>query len=427
VSSQVVVVGGGVAGLCCAYYLRKHGHEVTVLESNRVGSGASFANGGWLCPSQAGPLPEPGLTPVGIRALFNRDSALYFAPREWSRLAPFLLRFWTYCNEHDHESGTEALARLGRRIFEAIEEMRADGVKFEVHKQGMVYASRQASDAREQLRKLQPMRRYGFDLPDDLLTGDELRAVEPSLAPSVNAGFLVEEHWHVRSDSFCTGLTEVLRRDGAQVMEGAEVFEFVRRNGRITQVRSAAGDLVADAVVLAAGAWTTELARAIGISIPMLAGKGYSFTVHPRVMPSHAVLLGDVHVGCTPFDDGLRIGGTMEFSGINKRLDRRRIETIVDGARVSFLPWESPGIEAEWAGMRPVTADGLPILDRVPRLENTYLATGYSMQGVTLAPTAGRALAEMITTGRRPTLLERFRVDRFGRLPLPRFARNGAR
>jgi len=130
-----------------------------------------------------------------------------------------------------------------------------------------------------------------------------------------------------------------------------------------------------------------------------------------------------VHVGCTPYGDRVRIGGTMEFSGINNRLDRRRIDAIVAGARETLMPWQTPEIEDEWAGMRPITADGLPILDRAGSFENAYIATGYAMQGVTLAPTSGQALAEMIATGRRPQILEPFRIDRFRRLRLPIAAR----
>jgi D-amino-acid dehydrogenase len=105
-SGRILIVGGGVAGLCCAYYLRRQGTDVTIVESNRIGSGASYANGGWLCPAQAGPLPEPGLTLYGMRALFDRDSALYFKPGDLRRLAPWLLRFRTYCNQRDHTNGT---------------------------------------------------------------------------------------------------------------------------------------------------------------------------------------------------------------------------------------------------------------------------------------------------------------------------------
>ena len=125
-SGRVVVVGGGIAGLCCAYYLRRHDYDVTIVESNRVGSGASFANGGWLCPAQAGPLPAPGLTLYGMRALFDRDSALYFKPGEWSRLTPWILRFWTYCNDHDYAQGTGAIAQLGHDVFDLIEDMQAE-------------------------------------------------------------------------------------------------------------------------------------------------------------------------------------------------------------------------------------------------------------------------------------------------------------
>jgi D-amino-acid dehydrogenase len=425
-SRNVIVVGGGVAGLCCAYFLRQQGEEVTIVESNRVGSGASFANGGWLCPAQAGPLPEPGLTLYGMRALFDRGSALYFKPGDWPRLAPWLLRFRTYCNERDHTHGTAAIARLGHDVFDLIERLRADGVEFELHKQGMIYAARNAADARAELRKLTPMREHGYTLPDDVITGSELHDLEPALAPVVDAGFLVHQHWHLRSDTFTAGLAAVLRRSGVEILEGAEVFELVLQGRRLTHVRTAAGDLEARAVVLAAGAWTTLLAKSIGVPLPMEAGKGYSFSVRPSVMPAHAILLADVHVGCTPFGDFMRIGGTMEFSGINNRLDRRRIDAIVAGARESFLPWSSPAIEDEWAGMRPITADGLPILDRAGPYENSYVATGYAMQGVTLAPPAGRAMAELITTGHRPALLEPFRLDRFSRSLLRFAARSGA-
>ena len=417
-SQPTVIVGAGVAGLCCAYYLSQAGREVVIVESNRVGSGSSFANGGWLCPAQAGPLPEPGLTLYGMRALIDHDSALYFKPGELPRLAPWLLRFRGYCNESDHARGTAAIAELGHEVFDLIDAMRADGIEFELHKQGMVFAAQRADDARRELRKLAPMREHGYELPDDIVTGEELHALEPSLSPKVTAGFLISQHWHVKADTLCAGLAKVLSERGVEILEGAEVFELVRQGPRIVEVRTAAGSVDPESVVLAAGAWTTPLAASVGLTLPMEPGKGYSFSVRPSVVPRHAVLLVDVHVGCTPFGDMMRIGGTMEFSGLNNRLDRRRIETIVAGARESFLPWRTPEIADEWAGMRPITADGLPVIDQAGGFENLFLATGYGMQGVTLAPSAGEALTELITTGQRPAVLEPFRLDRFGRSPV---------
>jgi glycine/D-amino acid oxidase-like deaminating enzyme len=119
---RVVVVGAGVAGLFTAYYLRRHDVDVTVVDATGVGSrdASSWGNGGWITPAQAGPLPEPGLTVYGLRALLNVDSALYFRPGYLPRLIPWLVRFWTYCNTRDFERGTAALAALGKRSFELV-------------------------------------------------------------------------------------------------------------------------------------------------------------------------------------------------------------------------------------------------------------------------------------------------------------------
>lgn len=409
---SVVIVGGGVAGLCSAYYLRQSGADVTLLEANTIGSGASWGNGGWVCPAQAGPLPEPGLTWYGLRSLLDRSSALYFQFRKLPELTPWLLRFWTYCNKRDHEHGVKSLAALGQDVFDLVDEMRADGVEFELHRQGMLVAARDPETAREELAKLTPMRAFGYELPDDVLTGGELHELEPALADDVNGGFQVRQHWHVRPDSYTAGIAAALRRMGVELVEGAEVTGFERNGTRVTSVRTTTDSHRADAFMLAAGAATSPLARKLGVRFPMQAGKGYSFFVRPSVVPSHSILLADVHVGCTPLGEQMRIGGTMEFSGLNTRLDERRISDIVTNARTVFQPWASPKIEEEWAGMRPITPDGLPVLDRTS-FTNTFVATGYAMQGVTLASPAGKAMAEFITTDRKPELLEPFGIDRF--------------
>ncbi len=425
--SRVAVVGGGVAGLCSAYYLAKRGAEVVLVESNRVGSGASAGNGGWLCPTQAGPLPEPGLTLMGMRALLDRDSALYFKPSKLAELSPWLLRFWSYCSPRAYEHGLTAIARLGRRVFALVEAMEADGVEFELHRQGMLVASRDPESLRKELEKLQPMREFGYQLPDDLVLDGELHELEPALSDEIRAGFVVPDHWHVRPESFTRGVAAAARGLGVEIVEGAEVIEFLREGNRVTALRTAAGDYRADDVVLAAGAWTPTLLAQVGIHLPIQAGKGYSFMVAPSVVPRYAILLADVHVGCTPFGEAMRIGGTMEFSGINLHLNRHRIDRTIAGARASFREWARPEVESEWAGLRPIAPDGLPIVDRAAPFENLYLATGYSMQGMTLGPPAGEAIAEFVLTGQRPQVLDPFALDRFRRLPrlTGRYDRNG--
>ena len=377
-----------------------------------MGGGASFANGGWIAPAQAGPLPEPGLTIYGLRALLSSDSALYFKPSYLPTLAPWLARFWTYCNRRDFERGTEALAALGRRAFELVDGMVADGVEFELYKLGMLCATGDESEARKVLDGLRVMRRLGFELPDDLVLGDELHALEPALSPRVKAGFVVEDHWHVRSSSMTEGLAQSLRTKGATIVASVPVVGFDVASGVVRAVRTASGEWPADAVVLAAGSWTTGLARQLDSPLPMQPGKGYTFMVRPKVMPRHGILFADIHAAATPLGDRLRVGGTMEFSGYDRSIDERRISTVFRLAG-NYIDLEQADFEEPWAGLRPMAADGLPILDRAGRYSNAYLATGYSMLGMTLGPPAGEAMAEMVLTGERPPAFEPFRLDRF--------------
>jgi D-amino-acid dehydrogenase len=234
-----VVVGAGIAGLCCAYYLRRRDVDVVVVDGEEVGSrrASSWGNGGWICPAQAGPLPEPGLTITGLRALLNADSALYFRPSYLPRLAPWLARFWTYCNPGAFERGTAALAELGKPVFGLVDEMVADGIEFELYKQGMICASASPKDARKVLDSLRPMRDFGYRLPDEILLGDELHALEPSLTGKVTAGFYCDEQWHVRAETMTVGLAARLRELGVEIRSAAE---SPRARGRSRSPRSSA-------------------------------------------------------------------------------------------------------------------------------------------------------------------------------------------
>ena len=410
--SSAVVVGGGVAGLCSAYYLRKRGLDVTVLESNRVGSGASWGNGGWICPAQAGPLPEPGLTWYGIRSLLDPSSALYFQRRRLPELTPWLLRFWSYCNERDHARGVEALAMLGRGVFDLVDEMVADGVEFELHRQGMLIAARDADHARQELAKLEPMRAYGYELPDDVLTGAELHALEPALAPEVDAG--------------CGGRPALARpprllhrghrrgpaadgRGGRRGRRGPRLRHRRRPSRRRPQRRRR---LPRRRLLLAAGAWTNSLAAMVGVEFPMEAGKGYSFFVKPRSCPATRSCWPTSTSAAPPSGTGCGSAARWSSAASTRASTSAASPTFTTAARDCFQPWRSPEIEQPWAGMRPITPDGLPVLDSAGSLSNLFVATGYAMQGVTLAGPAGEAMAELIATGEKPELLEPFGIER---------------
>ena len=263
------------------------------------------------------------------------------------------------------------------------------------------------------------MRDYGYELPDDIITGVELHELEPALSPNVTAG-LPDPPALARAPRLAArpGWPRRCAATASRSARAPRWSSSCAEGRRLTHVRTAAGRHRGRHRRARGRRVDDRRSRARSASrCRWRPGKGYSFCVRPTVVPSHAILLADVHVGCTPFGDRIRIGGTMEFSGINNRLDRRRIDAIVAGAQASFEPWATPEIEAEWAGMRPITADGLPVLDRAGALDNTYLATGYAHAGRhARRRRPGSAMAEMIATGRRPPLLEPFRLDRFRRI-----------
>jgi D-amino-acid dehydrogenase len=414
-NKPAIVVGGGIAGLCTAYSLSRRGVPVTVFDSGRLAGGASSANAGWLCPGQAGPLPEPGVTSYGLRSLVERDSALYFAPNQLPRMVGWLASFAAHCNRRAHQRGVRALAALTRRTFDLAEWYANDGVEFEIFRRGLVAPSEHQGVAARFLEGLHPLREFGLRVPDRIINQSELRELEPTLTDRAKYGLLIEDHWHIHTPSFVSALISRLRQMGVQLHESTPVTALGGNGDSAPAVRTADGAVhPASAVVLAAGAWTAPTARRAGISVPVCGGKGYSFELDTPAAPQHALLLLDPHFGCSPLGSGrLRIAGTMEFSGLDSPPDQRRIDTIVRAAEgwiAGLRPIQPQGVAS---GLRPIAPDGLPIIDRAPGRANVYIATAYSMLGITLGAPAGEALADFITAGRRPPELEPFRADRF--------------
>jgi D-amino-acid dehydrogenase len=387
---------------------------VSLLETRQVGSGASAGNAGWITPMQAGPLPEPGLLAYGVRSLVDPRSALYFEPRQLLRMLPWLARFARRCNERDHAAGRLALAGLGRRSFALLDAMADDGVAVEPHRVALLLAARHPAHAEGFRKRLEPLAQLGFEIPSDLLGEAELRALEPALVGTVAAGFVIGDHVHVDPLALVTALRARVEELGVEVVEGTELRDVDVDGPRVAALRTSAGVRRCDVTVLATGAWIASLGRLFGVRLPVQAGKGYSFEVRPRQMPRHALLLLEPHVGCSPLGpDRLRIAGTMEFSGVSARLNRRRIDSIISGAS-EMIDVSDLDEDTIWSGLRPIAPDGMPIIDRHPRLANVFFAGAYSMLGMTLAAPAAESLAEFIITGARPPELEPFRCDRFG-------------
>ena len=415
----IVVVGAGAVGLCAAHYLAQAGVAVEVLDRAAAGSGASWGNAGWVCASHSAPIPAPGVTPYVLRSLGRPDSPLYLRPRLDPALVRWALRFWRSCRRAPFERGYAALAQLNRPTFELFAQLRAAGVETTLRTPGIVHAFLTVAAARHHLAVQRQMAGAAYALPDDVARGADVRDLDPTLGPGVEAGYLVRGEGLVDPDRFVASLAAAVRAAGGRVREGVSVSGFERSGDRVTAVRTSDGELRCRAVVIAAGTWSASLVRGAGLRLPLQAGKGYSFSIALPATPRHALYLGDKRVVVSPINGSTRIAGTMELSGNNRRLDWRRVVAVADASRCYLGDWyQHPDdliglIRDPWVGGRPLLPDGLPVIDRLPGHDNLFLTTGHAMLGITLAPASGRALRDFVLDGRRPAVLEPFRYDRF--------------
>ena len=396
---RVAVVGGGAVGLCCAWSLARRGADVVVYERDRVGSGCSLGNTGWICPGLSAPLPAPGVMRAALRGMLRPGSPVLIRPFFGPAFLRWSWQFWRACAPERYRAGLEATVALSRRTFELFDELQADGVEFEMRSSGMIVAALTEAGLEEYATMLREAQAAGYEGDVQVLDGDAVRRLEPAASEAVLGGVHAPAERYVRPESFTRGLAEALRREGALVQEGAEVDDL--------------REVDADAVVVAAGVWSRRLLESAGVRLPMEAAKGYSVTARGRgTVPRHAYYLAEAKVGCSTFGDAVRIAGVFDLTGLDVTLRRRRIETITRSAAAYFRDWEPEEVELEWAGLRPYPADGLPVIGRVPVRDATYLATGHGRLGITLAPATGELLADVILDGARPAELAPFAFER---------------
>jgi len=414
----VVVVGGGVVGLCTAYYLAEAGLEVEVVERRALGSGASRGNAGWICLSHSTPVPAPGVVRYALRSLGRPDSPLYLRPLPDPAFVRWLWRFWRSSTPAAFRHGYAAIAELNRSTFGLFDGLRAAGVETGLTRPGMVHAFLSPAEARHHLAVQRQMAHGRYPLPDDVVTGDEARLLDPALSSRVRAAYLVEGEGVVDPEAFARALGEALAASGVKVHENTEAIGFRTEGSRVVALRTATGEVPCSAAVIAAGTRSSDLLGSLGHALPLQAGKGYSFSVALDPAPRHTLYFGERRAVASPIGTTTRIGGTMELSGNNNRLDWRRIVAVALASRHYLGRWfDDPDdlvslIRDPWVGGRPFLPDGLPVVDRVPGHHNAFAATGHGMLGVTLGPVTGRTLADYVRTGRRPDVLMPFRFNR---------------
>ena len=413
---SVIVIGGGVIGTACAFYLCRSGWRVTIVERGQFGQGASHANCGFVCPSHVLPLAEPGVIWKTLKAMLARNSAFYIKPRLDFRLFSWLWRFMRRCNRTDMMQAGEAIRPLldsSLTLYrELIPKERLD-CEWEMRGLLFVYRTLKEMDAYAATDRLL---RESFGHPAIRYDGEAVTQLEPALKSGLAGGWLYEHDGHLRPDKLMSSWRQLLEREGVVIREGSGVRDLVREAGQAQAVELDDGTrLAADAVVVATGALTPFLEKALGCRIPIQPGKGYSITMpRPEKCPVIPMIFPEHRVAVTPMQTGYRIGSTMEFAGYDTSINPKRLSLLKEGASHYLQQPYCEPVQEEWYGWRPMTYDSMPIIDRSPALANVLIAAGHSMLGLSMAPATGKLVAEMLN-GEKPHVdVAAYTVRRFG-------------
>jgi D-amino-acid dehydrogenase len=400
----VVVVGAGVVGLACAWELARGGAEVVVLDAGAAGAGVSRGNAGWICPSITAPLPAPGMVGEGLRQLVRGGDAFVLRPRADLTFGRWLWTFWRSCSAARYEAGTRALLALNRRTMELYDAYRDAGIFFEMHQTGLVVAALTPEGLEPYRRLAKLLRRFGYEGGVVELDGRAAAHVEPALdGAAVSSALHAELDRHVRPEELTAGLAQSLRDLGVDIREGWPVTSLQRRSGGWS-LRARRGDLHAEKVVVAAGLGAARLLREHGVRIALVGARGYSVMVRGSGSPPvHALYLAEAKLGLSPYTAGVRVAGVFELGARDATPPAKAGAKLLGAAKPYLGGWQ-PGdgtASVPWAGLRPATADGLPLIGTAPGCDDLYVAAGHTMLGVTLAPATAAALARLVLSGER--------------------------
>ncbi len=370
-ATDVLIIGGGVIGCAIAYQLSKAGVEVSVVERAEIASEASSAAAGLLAPG--GVLNGP-----------RTVADLFLA--SWSITADVLAE-------------VEALS----------------GVSIEYQRTGALHVSTDAEGLRQLHAYAHVWQEHGFEAT--WLDAHEVWQYEPTLNVTFDTALYIPHATSIRPRLVTRAYATAAHKLGAQIYEHTEVVGLQRSGDRVIGVQTAEGEVIGcKRLVVAAGAWSARVGEWLGIAIPVIPLRGQILSLRqPRVPLQHTIFLDETYL-VPKVDQTIYVGATRERVGFDKSNTAGAIAGLLNQALQLMPALSQVELVSIWSGLRPLSQDGNPILGPLPGWENVTLATGHGAGGFELSAITGTTIAELLTTGYVPTLLQAFGPERFGNM-----------
>jgi D-amino-acid dehydrogenase len=412
--SDILIIGGGPVGLSCAYYLLKSGRKVTLLDANEIGKGSGSGNAGHIVPSHIIPLAAPGVVTSALKWMLDPAHSPFGMKVSLDpNYLSWLLKFVAACSESNVQRSIKPLNDLGQLSAKNFAQIIAEE-KFDCSYQEkgllFLYKTNEAFHAGQHEGEF--MQKHG--IPVSMYDKNKIHEIEPAALDDVIGGVHFTGDSHLNPAVFLKLLSDRVRALGAEMMENTPVTGFESANGKITKVKTKSGNYEAEQIILAAGALSSSVARDLKLNIPIQPARGYSMTMSAtKQMPSHALILGERRIAVSPMGDVLRFTGRLEVGNFSMEPNPVWIQRIENSAREYLHLDEKLDVKETWAGLRPTTPDGVPIIGRSPTYSNLILATGHAMLGLSLGPGTGQVVAELVNGEKNAFDLSPLRLERF--------------
>ena len=413
---KIAVIGGGIIGLSSAYYLQQEGHDVTVFDAGDGLDNCSFGNAGYICPSHFIPLATPGIVKQGLKWMWNARSPFYVEPRlDWD-LIKWGWYFMRSATSRHVARSAAPLRDIALVSQQAYIEWHESGMDFLYQHNGLLEIVQTDQGKKHALETVDRAISLGL-IDTEWLDKDQLNEREPGIRMNAKGAILFACDAHCYPNQLMHNLRLELTKNGVQFNWKDAAIGVECAGDRIDKLRTTSGLHAFDEIVLAAGSWSGGLAKTMGLSMPIMPGRGYSVTAsHNSLQLKHPAILVEGRVALTPLNDHtMRFGGTMEITSHKTPPRMSRVQGVLDAVKRFYPDFEMPlpSREQVWYGYRPCSADGLPYIGRPCHLQNLVVATGHSMLGLSLGAGTGKLVAQLI--GRRNTDmdLQPFHPDRF--------------